>query len=87
MPGFEIQSHCSNMLNANIAHFNYSCNLFDGTIESILKLLNFSYIGIALYRATVANYSYFDTKNFIEVSDCTATNFRKFVKVSYFCNR
>ena len=59
MPGFEIQSH-GNMLMLSAKHtsliFNYSCNLFDGTIESILKLLNFSYIGIALYRATVATY-------------------------------
>ena len=81
MPGFEIQSH-GNMLSAkhrlfSIIHAIYSMAQLK-VIETIeLFLLALLSIELLL-RLTV---KIFDTKKFIEVSDCMATSFRNLNKM------
>jgi len=81
MPGFEIQSH-ENMLRVrrhsfSIIHASYSMAQLK-VIETIeLFLLALLSIELLL-RLTV---KIFDTKKFIEVSDCMATSFRNLNKM------
>ena len=87
MPGFEIQSH-GNMLNAkhrsfSIIHAIYSMAQLK-VFWNYWTFLILALLSIELLLRLTAKI--FDTKSFIEVSDCMATSFRKFVKVSYFCN-